>query len=280
MPKLIILGSSNAIPNEHHENTHMLLVGEGRTVLIDCASNPIVRLQRAGVEIENLTDLILTHFHPDHVSGVPLLLMDMWLMGRSRPLNIYGLHHALDRVEDLMGFYSWSEWPNFFPVAFHHLPANERTTVLECEEFRIFSSPVRHLIPTLGLRLELKRDEKVVAYSCDTEPCSQLVRLAAGADVLIHEAAGGALGHTSAAEAGEIARQAEVGELYLIHYPTGRYASGDLVAEAKRYFQGPVQLAEDFMQLDFEHEAITRPPDSHYLRPFWEDDELCLSKWV
>jgi ribonuclease Z len=252
MPKLIILGSSNAIPDEHHENTHMMLVGEWRTVLIDCVSNPIFRMQRVGVEFDSLTDLILTHSHPDHVSGVPLLLMNMWLMGRHHPLNIYGLDHTLNRIEVMMGTYSWDEWPNFFPVVFYRLPAHEKTLVLECEEFRIFSSPVRHLIPAIGLRMELKRKEKVVAYSCDTEPCSELVRLAAGADVLIHEAAGGALGHTSAAEAGEVARQADVGELYLIHYPTGKYASGDLVAEAKRYFQGPVRLAEDFMTLDFE----------------------------
>lgn len=103
MPKLIILGSSNAIPDARHENTHMVIVGEQRTVLVDCVSNPILRLQRAGVEFDNLTDLILTHFHPDHVSGVPLLLMNMWLMGRRRSLSIYGLHHTLDRIEGLMG---------------------------------------------------------------------------------------------------------------------------------------------------------------------------------
>ncbi len=251
MAKLIILGSSNAIPDAQHENTHMVLVGEMRTVLIDCANNPILRLPRVGVEFDNLTDLILTHFHPDHVSGVPLLLMNMWLMGRRRPLNIYGLHHTLDRIENLMGAYAWDEWPDFFPVVFYRLPADEKTAVLDCEEFRIFSWPVHHLIPAIGLRMELKRNGKVIAYSCDTEPCSQIVRLAAGADVLIHEAAGGALGHSSAAEAGDIARQAEVGELYLIHYPTGKYASGDLAAEAKQYFQGPVRLAEDFLTLDF-----------------------------
>jgi ribonuclease Z len=251
MTKLIFLGTSNAIPSEQHENTHMVLVGNGRTVMIDCADNPILRLPRAGVEFDSLTDLILTHFHPDHVSGVPLLLMNLWLMGRHRPLNIYGLHHTLDRVERVMGAYSWDNWPDFFPLAFYRLPADEMTTVLDCEVFRIFSSPVRHLIPTIGLRIELAESEKVIAYTCDTEPCPQILRLASGADVLIHEAAGGAVGHSSAAEAGNSARQAEVGELYLIHYPTGKYATSDLVAEAKQAFHGPVKLAEDFMTVDF-----------------------------
>jgi len=252
MPKLIILGSSNAIPDENHENTHMVIVGKKRTVLIDCVSNPILRLQKAGVDFNNLTDLILTHFHPDHVSGVPLLLMNMWLMGRRNPLNIYGLHHTLDCIEGLMGFYAWSEWPDFFPVAFYRLPMQEMTPVLESKEFRIFASPVQHMVPTVGLRLEFIRSKKSLAYSCDTEPCAQVIRLAEGVDVLIHEAAGAFHGHSSAAQAGEAARQAGVGALYLIHYPTGKYASGDLVAEARQRFDGPVNLAEDFMAMEFD----------------------------
>ena len=252
MPKLIFLGTSNAIPDENHENTHMVVVGLERTVLIDCVSSPILRLQKAGVDFNRLTDLILTHFHPDHVSGVPQLLMNMWLMGRRQPLNIYGLHYTLDRIEDLMGFYGWSEWPNFFPVVFHRLPSEEMTLVLECEEFRFFSSPVQHFIPTLGLRIEFLKTNKIVAYSCDTEPCHQVLRLAEGADLLVHEASGALPGHSSAAQAGEAARQSEVGALYLIHYPTGQFASGDLVSEARQHFEGPVTLAEDYLALDFD----------------------------
>lgn len=252
MPKVIILGSSNAIPTTQHENTHMVVIGKERTVLVDCVSNPILRLEKAGVELDQLTDLILTHFHPDHVSGVPLLLMDMWLMGRSKPLNVYGLHHTLDRTEDLMRSYGWAEWPHFYPVAFHRLPAQEMTPVLDCPDFRVFSSPVRHLLPTIGLRFEFNHNRKVMAYSCDTEPCSQVVRLAGGADVLIHEAAGAARGHSSAEQAAEVATRAEAGALVLIHYPTGKYATGDLLKEAAGKYQGPVQLAEDFMALDFE----------------------------
>ncbi len=251
MAILIILGSSNAIADEKHENTHMVLQGIERTILIDCVNNPILRLRRVGVDFNSLTDLILTHFHPDHVSGVPLLLMNMWLLGRERPLDIYGLHHTLDRIENLMGGYDWANWPNFFPVAFHRLPAEERTLVLENSEFRVFASPVRHLLPTIGLRCEVLKTGKVLAYSCDTEPCSQVVNLAAGVDVLIHEASGASPGHTSASQAGEIARQAEAKVLCLIHYPTGSFDYASLVGQAKEYFQGEVFLAEDFMELEF-----------------------------
>ncbi len=250
MPKVIILGSSNAIASAEHDNTHMVVVGEDRTVLVDCVSSPILRLERAGVDLNSLTDLIVTHFHPDHVSGAPLLLMDMWLMGRSRPLNVYGLQHTLDRLEDLMGFYGWAEWPGFYPVTFSRLPGDELTTVLDCPDFRIVSSPTHHLVPTIGMRFEFHHAGKVMAYSCDTEPCQEVVRLAAGADVLIHEAAGRTRGHSSAEQAAEIATQAEVGKLFLIHYPTGRFSSGNPVAEAREHFQGEVRLAEDFMEID------------------------------
>jgi ribonuclease Z len=121
---------------------------------------------------------------------------------------------------------------------------------MECPDFKIFSSPVRHLMPTIGLRFEFNHTHKIMAYSCDTEPCAQVIRLAEGADTLIHEAAGATRGHSSAAQAGEIARQAEVGKLYLIHYPTGKYANAGLVAEARLNYQGSVSLAEDFMELD------------------------------
>jgi ribonuclease Z len=203
------------------------------------------------VEIDQLHDLILTHFHPDHVSGVPLLLMNMWLLGRKQPLGIYGLEYTLERLKKLMDSYEWSNWPNFFPVEFHCLPEKELFPVLENGEWRIFSSPVCHLIPTIGLRVEFMSSGKVAAYSCDTEPCPQVIGLAQGADVLIHEASGNSQGHTGPEQAGEIATQAGARQLYLIHYPTKDPYNRDWVEKARRTFSGPVSLAEDFMELEF-----------------------------
>jgi ribonuclease Z len=250
VPKVIILGSSNAVPSKDHENTHLVIIGDQRTILVDCVSTPVVRLEQAGVDFNDLTDIVITHFHPDHVSGVPLLLMDMWLMGRTKPINIYGLHYTMDRLEDLMGFYGWAEWPNFFPVGFYRLPEAEMSHVLDCPEFKIYSSPVHHMIPTIGLRVECKIPNKVFVYSCDTEPCEQTVRLANSVDILIHEAAGASFGHSSAEQAGEIATKAEVGKLYLIHYPTGRFAKGDIAAEARKTYKGEIIVATDFMTID------------------------------
>lgn len=252
MTKLLVLGSSNAIPTRDHENTHLALLCRNRTVLIDCVSNPMVRLEQAGIDPLTVTDVILTHFHPDHVSGVPLFLMDSWLIGRKEPLNVYGLDYTLQRIETMMNLYNWSDWPNFYPVNFCSVDSNEKAMVFDTEDILITATPVRHFLPNIGLRIDLKAEQKSLVYSCDTEPCVEIERLAQGANILLHEAAGLFPGHSSAAQAAEIARKAEVGKLYLIHYPTGRFASRDLVAEAKSQFSGDVQLARDFMEINLE----------------------------
>ncbi|MBI4771092.1 MAG: MBL fold metallo-hydrolase [Chloroflexi bacterium] len=106
---------------------------------------------------------------------------------------------------------------------------------------------MRHFVPTIGLRIQSKQTGRVIAYSCDTEPCPATVRLAHRADVLLHDSTGASLGHSSAAQAGGIARDAEAAALYLIHYKPEE--QGRLEAEARQNFTGPVRLAEDLMEI-------------------------------
>lgn len=249
MAHLVILGTAHAIPDAEHDNTHLAVVGEQGVVLVDCGGSPMLRLRQAGIDPESISDLVATHFHPDHVSGIPLLLMSMWLTGRQAPLRIYGLHHCLERLEDMMGFYQWHHWPNFFPVAFHRLPEREAVLVLERDDHRILASPVRHMVPTIGLRFEGRPDGRSVCYSSDTAPCDSLLSLARGADVLLHEASGDGLGHSSAAQAGDAARQAGVGQLLLIHYPTEPGIADGLLKQARAAFSGETALARDLMHI-------------------------------
>ena len=251
MPRLIVLGSASAVPSETQENTHMALAGDSRRVLVDTGHNPIVRLGQAGLDPVGITDLVLTHFHPDHASGAASLLMNTWLLGRKEPLRVYGLAYTLDRMEQVMDLYDWGDWPGMYPVEFVRIPEQELSPVLESDELRIFASPVQHLIPTIGLRFEFPHSGKTLAYSCDTEPSPVVVRLAQGADALIHEATGPWKGHTPAAQAGEIARQAGGKQLYLIHYHLGERQPQDLIQEARETFQGPVDLATDLMEIAF-----------------------------
>lgn len=252
MGTFLVLGSSFAVPDEHHENTHLVLLGAHGLIMVDCAGQPVLRLRKAGLDFHKVTDLILTHFHPDHVYGVPMLLMEMWLRGRQEPLRIYGLQHTVERMALVMNAFEWQDWPRMFPVTFHPVEQSAGAFVLENADFHITAMPVRHFLPTMGMRVTDKTNGRVLAYSCDTEPCPEVVQLAANADLLLHEATGSGLGHASAAQAGDLGRQAGAKKLVLIHYRTGSGANlPTLVPEAEKAFGGPVALAEDFMQFEW-----------------------------
>ncbi len=249
--KVVILGSAAAVGDESHANTHMVLAAQQRMVLVDCPGEPLLRLKAAGLDYQRLTDVILTHFHPDHVSGLPHFLMNLWLLGRKNSLNIYGLAHTIERTKKLIDLFELLSLPGFFPVDFIQLPQQEICPVLESEDVRIYSSPVRHIIPGLGLRVEARLSGKSLAYSSDTEPCPEVVRLGYQSDVLIHEATGAGFGHSSAGQAGEIAHQAGVKRLVLIHYPVVNQTDiRQKVNQAMEHFSGRVDLAEDLMQIE------------------------------
>ncbi len=249
MGRVVILGSGYAIAEDGHENTHLLIEQGEHCVLVDSASSPIVRLKKAGIAFDQVTDLILTHFHPDHVAGVPGFLMESWLLGRKHPLQIYGLPYTMDRLEIMMGLFDWKKWPNFYPVIFHRVPDQEMSLIIGSSSMRLYTSPVKHLLPTIGLRVEFMPEGKTMAYSCDTEPCPQVIELAHQVDVLIHEATGGSVGHSSAAQAALIARQAGARSLCLIHYKSDEQAAK--LEEARKVFEGKVSLATDGLVMDF-----------------------------
>lgn len=255
MAKLVFLGTASAVAYQGHENSFFVIEGENSAVMVDSAARPVQRLQEAGVQFDQLNDLIITHFHPDHVSGLPNLLMDLWLLGRKSEFNIHGNSHSITRAQKMMELYEWEAWEGLYPVNLNCIPTEELALVLETADFRILSSPVDHLIPTLGLRIEYRGGEYILAYSSDTNPIEETARLAAGADVLIHEAAGAADGHSTSAEAGEIAARAGAKVLYLIHYSLrGENAAESMLADAKKTFPGKVLLAEDLGEIEFKRD--------------------------
>jgi ribonuclease Z len=246
MAQIIILGTANAVPNKHHASTHLIVDAGEQMILVDCAGNPVVRLDQAGVDPLSITDLILTHFHPDHVSGVPLLLMDLWLMGRIKPLNVFGLDDVIDRTNKVMEIFNWQDWDGFYPVNFIRLPSGENMSLIETDDVKVLASKGCHMIPSIGLRMQFPSGS--LCYSSDTEPCEAIERLADDVDVLIHESTGEGVGHSSPKQAGEVAQRAGVRKLVLIHYPTDIDVD-EWVNQAKSTFSGEVVLAIDLMKL-------------------------------
>jgi len=251
MARVVILGSACAVADERHEHTYLAVAGREGAVLIDCAGQALVRLRHTGLEPDKISDVVLTHFHPDHVYGLPVLILEMWLTGRQRPLRVHGPARCIERMERLMADFGLQDWPTVYPVSFQTVAAQGGAPVVETADFQITAWPMQHMVPTLGVRVEDKETGRAMAYTSDTHPCPEVIALARGVDLLIHEATGAHEVHSTAAQAGAAARQAGVKRLALIHYEVGSADPSRLVPEASATFGGPVTLAEDFAELEF-----------------------------
>lgn len=252
MPRWIVLGTAHSIPAIHAANTHFLLQTSSRVVLVDCPGPMFPRLQALGLSPLKITDLILTHFHPDHVSGLALFLQNLWLSGRQDPLRLYGLAPTLEAAQQLLALFRWETWRGMFPVEFHTVQGLGPTLVFQEEDVLLYAAEVCHSIPAMGLRFAFPQSGRVLVYSSDTQPCPEVRELARAADWLFHEATGALAYHTSAAQAGQLAREAGVRHLFLVHTDPDPQARRRLEEEARRTFDGPVTAAWDGLTLVWE----------------------------
>src|SRR5690625_8016640 len=95
MPTLYLLGTGAAV-SDPHRTTTMLAVSDGAsTIAVDCGGDVIQRMMEAGIDVDTLDALIVTHEHPDHVSGCPLFMAKIWVVGRRRPLDVSGIREAV-----------------------------------------------------------------------------------------------------------------------------------------------------------------------------------------
>lgn len=216
MPSLYLLGTGAGLSEPHRTTTMLALSSEESLILIDCGGDVVQRIFAAGLDLDRLSALILTHEHPDHVCGFPLLVQKIWLAGRRRPLPVYGPPEALAQARRCFAAFDTSRWEGLPEMQWHETTAGK---MLDHPDWIVDAAPVDHSVPTLGLRIENLTSGGVVAYSCDTAPCEAVVTLAQKADILIHEATGEYPGHTSPTQAAQIAAKAEVGRLLLVHLP-------------------------------------------------------------
>lgn len=248
--KLIMLGTA-AIADLSHDNVYMVLDSGDLKILIDCGGSPTSRIMRTELNFTDLNALIVTHHHPDHIYGVPILLMNLWLLGRRGSFPIYGPQKTLQVIRSMMDLYEWDTWPDFLHIDFHEIPLVPDAPVVSDHVVSITASPVAHMIPTIGLRMMNQQTGKVLAYTSDTMRDPSVVHLARNADILIHEATGEYYGHSTGADAARDAMEANAKQLVLVHYPSVRGDPEAILEEAKAIFRGSVELAEDFNVYEF-----------------------------
>jgi ribonuclease Z len=253
-PRLVLLGTSAALPTATRDNVALLVEGPRQALLVDCPGGPLQKIQRVGVDPLRLSHLVVTHAHADHVSGVPMLLQGLWLLGRRDPLAIVGPPHALSLVQDLVDVFRPTSWADQFPLEYREVEAASGVVAVEEGDFTVWTAPGEHAVPTIAVCIAVEGADGAVAYSSDTRPAEAVRQLAQGVNLLVHEATflerdaavAERTGHSTAAQAGHVARRCGARRLVLVHCSPRTPEEADaLRQEAARAFGGPVDVPED-----------------------------------
>ncbi|MBO7385262.1 MAG: MBL fold metallo-hydrolase, partial [Clostridia bacterium] len=90
MIDVCLLGTGGMMPLPDRFLTSLYVRTDGQVLLIDCGEGTQTAIRTAGLRFKPISALLLTHFHADHVSGLPGLLLTLSNEDRAEPLDIYG----------------------------------------------------------------------------------------------------------------------------------------------------------------------------------------------
>ena len=90
MLTITLLGTAATMPLPDRALTAALAECGGHALLFDCGEGTQAAARRAGVNLMKLDAICLTHYHGDHIFGLPGLLQTLGCQGRERPLTLYG----------------------------------------------------------------------------------------------------------------------------------------------------------------------------------------------
>lgn len=280
--KLTILGSGSPEAYARRASSGYLIeTGEDR-ILFDCGGGVFDNLLRSGRLPSDITHIVFSHLHSDHMMDYARLVHAAWDEGGA-PVRVFGpapllaitdgyfgpdgvLSHDLRARTDLpqsqevwmaRGGTLPRKWPE---PAVREIAAGD---TIEGHSWRIRSCRATHAEPFLDcLAFTVTAGAKTVVYSGDTGLCDQLEGLALGADLLLHwcyrldgeqvSPAMAALTPTPS-EIGALAKRCGVGRLMLTHFrkhmdAPERYA--DAIQQASSAFGAPVTIAEDLQQVE------------------------------
>ena len=244
MQRVIVLGSAAAVSSAIRDNTSLAFESRKDIFLLDCGGSPYQKLLKAGLNPEHLKGVILTHVHPDHIYGLPSLVHHFIMTRRTDPLPIYANRATLRVVKGILGIMGLKR--DF--LILNEIPKEEGHTVVDSEEYAIQTSPVRHVVPTVAVKITARLSGASVVYSADTAPCPELLALAREVDFLFQECstAREIRGHTTPWQAGKLAQWCGVKRLVLVHLGTSlAEESSRVLDEVRAYYKGEVEIAHD-----------------------------------
>jgi len=248
---LIFLGTGDPLNGERAQASLAVPLPGDEVMLIDASSGTVLlnRLEAASIPPESVRHLLVSHRHFDHVGGLAPLLAALASLPEAS-LTVHAAPQTLRALQDLValmlpGAEGWLGkrlgWRELSPG---------KPTEVGGAEVTPFS--VDHGLECVGFRVA--QAGSIAVFAADTRPSPEVVENARGAYLLVHEAYGPqsaaerahAMGHSTAAEAGEAARAAGARRLVLTHLRASRFVDPEaLAAEATSAFGESVDAAKD-----------------------------------
>ncbi|TDD09503.1 MBL fold metallo-hydrolase [Nonomuraea deserti] len=240
--KVTIVGCSGSYPGPDSPASCYLIEADGFRMLLDFGSGSLGALQRH-IGLYDVDAICLTHLHADHcldVCGYHVVRT----YGPAAPYPIVPIYAPADAPRRLAAAYGMPDEPGL-ETAFDFVPLEPGS--FEIGPFTLTAGLVNHPVEAYGFRVT--GGGRSVAYSGDTGESNELVKLAAGADLLLCEASfverpGLPPGlHLTGRQAAEHAAKADVGRLVLTHLVPWNDQATVLREASEGGYGGPFELA-------------------------------------
>ena len=151
MLNVTLIGTSGMMPLKNRWLSSCLLNTNGHSVLIDCGEGTQIAMKCAGQRFKPVDVICITHFHADHISGLPGFLLTLCSEGRTEPVTIVG-PAGLSRVVKALCMIA----PNLtYEVRCEEYTGGQFS--LQADALKITPFPVKHGIPCLGYRFDMER---------------------------------------------------------------------------------------------------------------------------
>ena len=151
MLDVCLLGSGGMMPLPYRWLTSLMTRYNGSNLLIDCGEGTQVAIKKKGWSVKPIGTICFTHYHGDHISGLPGLLLTMGNAERTQPLTLIG-PKGLERVVNALRVIA-PELP--FPILFQEIQGTEQ--VFELNGYKITAFRVNHNVLCYGYTLEIER---------------------------------------------------------------------------------------------------------------------------
>lgn len=146
--KIIFLGTSGGVPTNERSLPSVVIQREGEILMFDCGEGTQRQMIKAKLGFGRRMTVFITHMHGDHVLGLPGLIQTMSLLGREKPLNVYGPTGIKAFIEAVTATVKF--WLSF-PINVTEVSCEG--TVYECGDYEVKAVWADHTIPSLAYAL-------------------------------------------------------------------------------------------------------------------------------